>query len=462
MKTTEKLVLMTLLALVQAGCGASYNKSPVPNLPQMRANGKAELAQGPQQAQVITQYVVKDVPQPIVKEVPVDKYQKDDKVIVIKPDADMTFVEGKTSSFSIRARVLLDGVKFTLKSSNLPSGATLTASTSEEGLYTLTWTPPYNLILPSEAQKLEKIDLAVAITSTPSDDVKKKLDGLIKDQTATLTVSRDQTPPSDLQVVGLSGKITEGAAPLSFTVTVKVPGTDANTTDKPRLNYSYDGVSTSKGNSYLELDGTRYILPGPQSEPVFLKDGTWQFSLIFDTKNISVQPELDKHKNAIPNAPSTHVRMSFRVTNSFGVSTAEKVVQVKIDHSAALTTPQFDMSSLGNETLEVSPGDNLRLIFNVEAGGVQNVVNVETPHLTGISGNPAISCKASTVGSFRQVCELKWSVPCNINSSELNQKIALTAQTVAGDQKSEPVKQEIVLAPSKSPSTTCKAVAAVK
>lgn len=475
MKTSKTLSLILVAGLLQA-CGA-YNKSPADGLQELKASAQKENdTRNLDVPQTNKEFVKVEVPKIVTVEVPVKVYETvvqtktqatiDENIFSIKADENMTFVEGKTATFKIRARVLLvEDVKIKLTSSDLPAGAKLEASTSEAGLYTLTWTAPYGTIAANNVQKIEKMNLNVEVVSAPTDALRNQLSAIKKTKEVSLFVLRDQTPPSDLKVEGLKSEIKEGTI-TPFTVSVTVPGVDANSAQKPTLRISYDRVAFTQGNNFLEMDGSRHVpADSIQQEAKYLGNFRWQFAMSFDTKNVSVQPQLAKDGTAMPTADGTRVRLSFKAFSPFGSATAEQLALVKIVYAKELTSPRFDLSTIGGNVLEVSPGDDIGkmgMAFFVYAGQAGAEVKVEVPNLTGISGNPKIVCVASQFGNSLQSCQIKWSVPCNAKAADLNQKITLTAQTVIGDKKSDPVKQEIVLTPSKTKANKCLATAAGK
>src|SRR5438445_13436669 len=129
------------VCLVLAGC-SEWKKDPVPNtsgvtLQDLRKYAKDQTTNGPEKPRVITETIIVEKPQVIVKE----ESSIDDKFLVITPDSQMTFNEGQSASFKVRARVLIPGVQVKLSAQGLPDGATLQASQSEKDLYVLTWNP---------------------------------------------------------------------------------------------------------------------------------------------------------------------------------------------------------------------------------------------------------------------------------------------------------------------------------
>lgn len=330
MKKQSVFIMSVLLA---SGCG--FKKNPVgSDLNTIRAEGKQQMENGPVKPTTVTNTVVVEKPQVVTRE----ESTIDDKFLVITPDPQMSFNEGQTATYNIRARVLVPGVQISLSASGLPAGATLTASTTEKDLYILSWTPELYTIPANSNMKAYGVKLTAQVSSASANaQDAEKLKGLVREQDISLFLFRNQELPSELKIAGLDQELSEGQV-LPFTVTAKVPGVDDKTPVKPRLVVSYDGVSYTAGNNYLELDGSRYVVVDlNKKDAVYLGNEQWQFSLLFDTKNISVQPELAKDGSILANADGTRVRVSFKVYSPYGLSTPDTLSQIKIkyNHPAA-------------------------------------------------------------------------------------------------------------------------------
>ncbi|WP_374028840.1 hypothetical protein [Bdellovibrio bacteriovorus] len=334
MKNTQTLIPVLALSLL-AGCG-EYSKDPVPELQKMRENAKVQIQQGPDKAREIVKTEI------VEKEVVVVKEEStiDEKFIVITPDPQMTFNEGQTSQFKIRARVLVPGIEVKLTAAGLPEGARLERSQKEKDLYLLTWTPALYSIPANYAMKSYPVKITAEVTSANNQAEADKLKGLVREKEVNLFLFRNQEVPSELAVAGLTQEVNEGTL-VPFTITVKVPGIDDKTPVKPTLVVSYDAVSYTAGNRFLELDGARYVmLDATKKDAEYLGDSKWKFTRVFDTKNISVQPQLAKDGTVLAGADGTRVRLSFKVYSPYGLSTPESLTQVKIRYAQPVTTPE--------------------------------------------------------------------------------------------------------------------------
>ncbi|MNK85633.1 hypothetical protein D3C87_1055180 [compost metagenome] len=281
---------------------------------------------------------------PVIKEIYVPfEVSKDNSTLVISAEDQMDFTEGKSMTYKVRTSTTLAGLKFELKADGLPQGSTLEKSAKEKDTYTLTWNPSYSTVRGSNAyEKIEvKFYPEISNSSDPKDAAKLK--GLTILKNVKLVVFKSQEAPSDLKVEGLASEVNEGQL-VTFSVTVKVPGSDKNSVKKPELYVGYDNVSASTGNNFLELDGSRHVVSDlSKKEPEYLGDFKWKFTRIFDTKYISVQPQLGKDGKVMAQASGTRVRLSFKVVNGNNIGTDAKLVQVKINSAktaaAAETAP---------------------------------------------------------------------------------------------------------------------------
>ncbi len=132
-----------------------------------------------------------------------------------------------------------------------------------------------------------------------------------------------------LKISNLPTEVTEGDEPVSFTVIATIPGADETT--KPTVAATYDGIKQTKGNKFLELDGARYVTSEPEnSEPEYLGNSQWKFSLLFDVKNKAVQPQLALDGSIMTKATGTRVRTIFTVSNGKGVTTPATLAKILI------------------------------------------------------------------------------------------------------------------------------------
>lgn len=454
MKNTKTLLPLVALTLAAVGCG-EYKKDPAPELAKMRENAKVQVQQGPDKPREITNTVIVEKPVLVVKE----ESTIDEKFIVITPDAQMTFNEGQQGQFKIRARVLVPGIEIKLTASGLPEGAKLEKSTQEKDLYILTWTPALYTVPANSAMKSYTAKVSAEVSSANNQAEGEKLKGLVREKEFSLFLFRNQETPSALTVAGLNAEVNEGTL-VPFTVTVKVPGTDGKVPQKPRLVVSYDGVSYTAGNSFLELDGARYVVADlNKKEAEYLGDSKWKFTLIFDTKNISVQPQLAKDGSILSNADGTRVRLSFKVYSPYGLSTPEALTQVKVRYTKPIAAPRFDLSGLGQQGLQVSPGQNVTLNFVVSSADKDAVVKVE-PATSSLPGTPKVECKDSAATPAKQECALTWAVPCNATAASLGGEIAMNAQSVVNGRNSDVTSYKLKVLASQEDKKLCPAEAA--
>lgn len=431
MKNTKTLIPLVALTLVAAGCG-EYSKDPVSDLETMRENSRIEIQKGPDKARVINNDVVRTEYIYVTKE----ESSIDDKFITITPPLDGSFAEGQAGQISIRAAVHIPGVEIKLTGQGLPEGARLEKSQKDKDIYILSWTPALYTIPTTAAKKTYSIKLVAEVVKANSAQELETLKGLVREKTFNIDLYRNQEAPSGLTVSGLESEVSEGSL-IPFTVTVKVPGTDANAPKKPRLSVIYDRVSYTAGNSFLELDGSRHVVADlTKKDAEYVGDSKWKYTLIFDTKNISVQPQLAKDGTLIANADGTRVRLSFAVQSPYGLTTPETLVQVKIRYTKAIAAPRFDVSGLGQQALQAAPGQNITLKFFVASADAQAVTKVETAAST-LAGSPKVECKDAATGAAKQECTLTWSVPCDAKAEALTGEIAMSAQSVVNGRNSD-------------------------
>lgn len=457
MKNTQTLIPILAFAMLAAGCG-EYQKDPVSDLQPMRENAKVEIQKGPDKPREITKEIIVEKPILVTRE----ESTIDEKFIVITPDAQMTFNEGQQGQFKIRARVLVPGIEIKLSAQGLPDGAKLEQSTQEKDLYLLTWTPALYTVPANSAVKSFTAKVSAQISSTKNPADAEKLKGLVREKEINLFLFRNQEAPSALTVTGLNTEVNEGTL-VPFIVTVKVPGTDAKTPQKPSLVVRYDGVSTTAGNNFLELDGSRYVVADlNRKEAEYLpQTQTWKFTMIFDTKNIALQPQLNKDGSVNPNADGTRVRLSFKVYSPYGTSTPEVLSQVKVRYNRPVTAPRFDVSGLGQQGLQVAPGQKVNLNFGVSSADAQAVVKVE-PATNSLVGSPKVECKASAAGANKQECTLTWAVPCDAKAEQLNGEVAMTAVSVVNGRNSDVTSYKLKVLASQKDEKLCPAAEAAK
>lgn len=454
MKKTQTLLTILTLSLLAAGC-AEYSKEPVSDLEQLRATAKRDLEAGPQKPRVITKEVIVEKPVVVVRE----ESTIDDKFIVITADNQMAFNEGQRAQFKLRARVFVPGIQIQLKATGLPQGANLEKSTTEPDVYLLTWTPSLYLVPTNAAMKTFSAQVFAEVISANSPAELAKLKGLTRQKDLSLILFKNAEAPSGLTVTGLPTELNEDSL-TTFSVVVKVPGTDANAPQKPRLVVSYDGVRATAGNNFWEMDGSRYIVADANNKDAeFIGDSKWKFTLIFDTKNISVQPQLSKDGALMPNADGTRVRLNFRVFSPYGIATPEALSQVKIRYTKAIAAPRFDLSGLGQQGLQVAPGQNITLNFLVTSADSKAAVKVE-PVTSTLPGTPKVECRDAATGPAKQECTLTWSIPCGATNAALTGEIPMAAQSVSNGRNSEVTSYKLKVLPATDDKKLCPTEAA--
>jgi len=322
-----------------AGCGSGKDNPVGSDLKTIREKGEVAKTLEAQKPIVVPETVIVEKPKLVVRE----ESKIDENFFVITADPQMIFNEGQANRYSFRARVLVPGVQIRLKAEGLPEGATLSPSDQEAGLYVLSWTPSYSLIPPQSPMRTFTLKIVAEPVSAPKPELLETLRNLVQEKTFSIFLFRNQEPPRDLKVVGLPQEVVEGQEPIRFSVTVQVPGLDSKSAQKPVLVVSYDGLAINAGQSFMEMDGSRHIVPDLQKrEPEYLGDFQWRFSVVFDAKNISVQPQLGRDGRMTTGADGTRVRLSFKVFNQNGLATPETLVQMKIRYSQANSQSQVD------------------------------------------------------------------------------------------------------------------------
>lgn len=455
MKKNQTLFTIMSLSLFAVGCG-EYQKNPVADLEQMRQNARIEMQKGPDKPRTITNEIIVEKQVLVVKE----ESSIDEKLIVITPDTQMTFNEGKESRFNIRARVLVPGISIKLTAQGLPDGARLEKSTKEKDLYILVWNPALYTVPTTAMMKTFNVKVSAEVDGAENAQVAEKLKGLVREKEFTIFLFKNQEAPTSLVVTGLSAEINENTL-TPFSVTVKVPGIDGKSPQKPRLVVSYDSVSYTAGNSFLELDGSRYVVADlNKKEAEYLGDSNWKFTMLFDTKNIAIQPQLAKDGSLLANADGTRVRLSFKVYSPSGIATPESLAQVKVRYTKPISAPRFDVSGLGQQGLEVSPGQNVTLKFTVASVDSQAQVKVETP-TTSLPGELDVVCKDSAAsGAAKQDCTLTWSIPCKTSVEQLTGEMAMNAVSIVNGRNSEVTAYKLKVLPSKEDKKLCSTEAA--
>ncbi|MNK11962.1 hypothetical protein D3C87_300130 [compost metagenome] len=339
MKNVKSLLMFVPAGLLVVGCG-EYKKNPVDDLEELRKDAKVQT--GPVKPRYLPGPVVIEKERVVVEETKIDN-----SFIIISPDRKMTFTEGVKSTFKVVLRATLPDVQLKLTATGLPDGATLTPS-AQENVYNLTWTPSLYVIPQNTSSQDYDVKLIADVDAAASKNKENaaKIKGLVNEKEITILLFRNQEPPSNLTVTGLPGQIKEGDV-VSFTVSAKVPGIDDKSPQKPRLVVSYDGVSLTAGNSFLELDGSRHV-DTTKTEVQYVGNSVWKFTLPFDTKKFPVQPQLAKNGTVMDKADGTRVRLSFKVYSPYGMSTPESLTQLKLVYAQAPVATQTPQEPVDN------------------------------------------------------------------------------------------------------------------
>ena len=450
MKRSLQISILMLAGASLLGCNGKFQQRPVDDLPQLRENAKKEVTKGPEKPQVIEH----NVPGPVVEVE--KKNQVDSKFLMLDPDKKMTFIEGQSKMFAIRAWALVPNVKVDIKIEGLPKGASYAyAPTKEDShVFQLTWTAPMGFTAPESAKTLTA-KVTVFVTEVPQGQ-DQKIKTLTRSEDLVIVVAQAQAVPSDVKVINLPSVLTEGSV-ISFQVEGVVPGVDNKSAQKPSLKAFYDKKSISPGNNFQELDGQRYINEDSMHlEPEYLGDFKWRFYKTFDTKNNSVQPQIDVKGNALTNADGLRVRLSFQLKSPYnGTLSADVLKQIKISYNKPLAAPRFDFAGIEKGVLELTPGQTMHFKFRIQSLTDGGSVKTEMPDLKNLPGSPAVTCAVDKVKSQLQNCTLDWAVPCAVEDKDLAQEIKMTAQSVVDGKNSDPVVQTLKTQRSKSKKIGC-------
>ncbi len=341
------------------GCG-NFDKNPVPSeqgvsLNDLRTHAKDLNQRGPEKPRVITETVIVEKPQVVVRE----ESSIDEKFIIISPEPSMTFNEGQSSSFKVRAQVLIPGAQIKLKAQGLPEGATFTASTSEKGLYILAWAPDFYTLPPNDNMKMITVKIIADISTTAKSLAAAQIQGLTREKNIDLVVFRNQHAPSQLTIENLPSEITEGEI-IKFSVISTVPDIDGRTPFLPMINIYSDQMNSLSGSNIKELDGSRHVLTDPSQKSVeYVGNSKWKFNRIFDTKNIPLQPQVSQNNEPAKKADITNLRLSFKVSSPNGRAGPETLVQLKVHHLESKTDNAPEANLVGQpETLPEPKPEN--------------------------------------------------------------------------------------------------------
>ncbi|MBO9665197.1 MAG: hypothetical protein J7501_00085 [Bdellovibrio sp.] len=431
MKMVKNFILVVPAAMTLAACNG-WDKSPSSDLETLRAQAKVVTQMGPDKPrEIIKTVVTTKTDTKTVEEKTVDA-----SFLNIVNEPVMAFSEGKAATYKFRAFTTIPGavVKLTAKGATeqLPEGLSIQLSKTEKDVYVVSWTPALYTV--KAESRLIKVNLVLSVVNPGQAPNPEAVKGLTAESSIVLLVTKTQQAPSNVKVEGLKSEINEGTL-TPFTVTVTVPGIDGKAVQKPVINASFDGVSVTAGNSFQELDGSRHIIADlNKKDPEYLGDSKWKYSLIFDTKNISVQPQLAKDGSIMKSADGTRVRFVVKVNNN-GLE-ASSLVQTKIRYNKSIAAPRFDLSGIAKQALEISAGESVSLKFFALSADKNAVVKVETKN-SALAGNPQVTCADSATGSSKQDCTLTWTAPCDATAEQLTGAVEMTATSTVDGRISE-------------------------
>jgi hypothetical protein len=454
MKQFKSIVTIILPTLILAACG-DYQKNPVDNLEEIRAKGKAEQELGPQKPKEIVKW--KDRP----VAVPVEQGSINSNFVTIteeatagQKDTSPDFYEGQTKSLAFRVRTSNNGikVKLTIQEKTRPQGAEFKQSTSDKDVYLLTWTPaPYTVGNGEKAAFVVK--LSAVLESAATKQLETQFKSVTHDKEVRLYVFKQKVAVPTHKVEGLPSEIKEGDI-VTFTVTAVVPGVDDKSKAKPVLSAYYDGKNLTGDNSFQELDGYKYLNTNP-SEPQYVGNYTWKFTRLFDTKNNAVDVQLAKDGSVMKNSDGTRVRVSFKVKSPlYDFVSAESVSLIKITYNKPASAPRFDLVGLGQPKLVVNPGQKTTLNFVVTSAEKTAKVQVSTAP-SKLAGSPAVVCKDSKEGSFKQDCTMTWEVPCDAAKDQITGTVQMSAVAIVNGQNSDETRYDLAVEPNKVDQKLC-------
>jgi len=453
MKNYKSLLTIVLPTLLLAACG-DYQKKPVDNLDEIRAQGKTEMEMGPQKPKEIVKWKDRKV------EVTVEQGSINSNFVTISEettaeqgDTSPDFYEGQEKSLAYRVRTSSPKIKVALKAKALPPGAKFEQSAKDKDLYILSWTPATYTVPSSQPMARFVVKLTAELVSAETPELATQFKSVVRDHEVRLYVFKKAVSSPSHKVEGLPSEIKEGEI-VTFTVTAVVPGVDDKSAAKPVLSAYYDGKNLTGDNSFQELDGYKYLNTNP-SEPEYLGNFTWKFTRLFDTKNTAVDPQLAKDGSVMKNSDGTRVRVSFKVKSPlYDFSSPETTSLIKINYTKAATAPRFDLVALGQPKLEVNKGQKLTLNFVVSSSEKAAKVQVSTKP-SQLAGNPAVACKDSAEGASKQDCAMTWTVPCDAAADQITGKVEMSAVAVLNGQSSAETHYDLMVEPSKVDQKLC-------
>ena len=264
MKNTILLsVLVPIVAVATIGCGGKdpFKRESDPT----KAYPGLENSVAPHEEKPRNQLYVSDV-----FDISFEEQQESRRIL--------NFVEGTASEQKVRARVYMDGIGFSLKTSNLPKGATFEKS-KEDGIWILSWKPEFGFIPSSQNEKQVDIQIELIPTVNPGYSSSTKLPSQIERTVHfTLMVRHTEAEPTIVSVKGLKGDISEKTA-VPFKVEVSDPASYKGAA--PELTWGYDATTYSKSSKVFSgqsgIDWESYDNTAPKQ----LKNGNWEYSLVY-------------------------------------------------------------------------------------------------------------------------------------------------------------------------------------
>jgi hypothetical protein len=332
-----------LLPLILAACGGPGSKTPVSDIDQIRAKSQAQTDAGnlPGAPRNVPEYVVRE--KEVIKE-QATLNESYIKVEIDKKDSPLVFFEGRTSSAKIYLRILDPSVKMTLTAKDLPQGATLqdVSTVNEPNTYQLKWTPAlYTIAAGEDAPKIMSLTLVPVVDAsrTPANKL-ALIQKMFLDKVFTFSVFRTQEKAYELQISGLNSTTNEGQLD-TFSVTVRMPGVDDHSPQKPSIGAFKDNVNQVAGTNYMEMDGSKYV-DLTQANVEYLGDFKWRFNnLIIDTKSKPVDAQKAKDGSIVANSDVTHVRFALKVYGPYTATNAT-VVQIAIKRDLPPAAPAVE------------------------------------------------------------------------------------------------------------------------
>jgi hypothetical protein len=387
---------------------------------------------GPKSTNPVSQYDIKSVPAH-GKVDPNQVKATSPFQIEVMGDNDQNFANftvGQKGSIRFVVRVLDARVtKWTLSPVNVPLNSTLTQSQTDPNQWILEWTPPRDIIEPKKDRKSIFVQVKALVLASADSNVESRLKS-IESPSRPFEIAVQLTG-EDPQIVGVS-KIGELAPKSSmilvsegdqkhFTIDVKDPG--AYPGHPPTLEKKACATEGNKEN--FELDGSTYVMPDPFNPGVKqLENGNWRFHRVFDTKLHQVR---DYSGSLDPKAPGLNVCFSFEAVSPSGNRSGDKLFSLQIQFK-----PEAPRVLWSDSDRTVELGSMLTHYFSAEVKSKNGTLEITLPDLSSWPNSPSIECLPAKENGlsnpYRQICELRWSVPKE--ESLLGRSFPLSARAV--------------------------------